>query len=343
MTPPKIIAIQFKYLGDAVFITPSLYAIKKQFPDAEIHVLVSNETAPLLIHIPWITKVWILPRTRGKLQLSKLLPLLFALYREHFTHSVDFVGNDRGSILSFLIHTKTRLGPVSIDPKLLQRIAYNQPIAISSLPVSWVDRHLSMLNQAWNTPFPNSRRMRISSDKSLSITAKSILNNHSIICHLGTSQPKKEWPIQYWQELFYLAKKSDIKLAFTTGPNLREQSLLLDLKKAEPEIFAIPAINDLNLFLALLNQAKLIIVGDTGPLHFASALGTKVIGLFGTDDSVKHAAPIYCQDDVIIATNCCCTGNLSHQNTCHSNTPCMQSITPHQVFELLANKLDIQP
>jgi heptosyltransferase-3 len=341
MIKPKILAIQFKYLGDAVFITPSLHAIKKQFPDSEIHVLVSNEVAPLLIHITWITKIWILPRIHKKPQLSKLLPLLFSLCRENFTHSVDFVGNDRGAILSFLIHTKIRLGPVSSKPKFLQRIAYNQPIAISSLPVSWIDRHLSMLNQAWNTPILNSKRMYISSDKNLCLMAESMLNNHSIICHIGTSQPKKEWPIKYWQELFYLAKTSNIKLAFTAGPNLREQNLLLDLKKAEPEIFALPPINDLNLFLAILNQAKLVIVGDTGPLHFASALGTNVIGLFGTYDSIKHAAPIYCKDDAIISNNCYCINDLLHQNICHSDTPCMQSISPRQVFELLRNKLDI--
>ena len=41
----KILAIQFKYFGDAVFLTPALLAIKDKFPSSEIHLLVAKEIA----------------------------------------------------------------------------------------------------------------------------------------------------------------------------------------------------------------------------------------------------------------------------------------------------------
>ena len=62
----KILAIQFKYLGDAVFMTPALQAIHLKYPDAEIHILVAEEVAPIFEHLAIIKKVWPLPRTRYK-------------------------------------------------------------------------------------------------------------------------------------------------------------------------------------------------------------------------------------------------------------------------------------
>ena len=43
----KILAIQFKYFGDAVFLIPSLLAIKEKFPDSELHLLVAKEISPV--------------------------------------------------------------------------------------------------------------------------------------------------------------------------------------------------------------------------------------------------------------------------------------------------------
>ena len=85
--PMKILAIQFKYLGDAVFITPSLKALHQQYPEAEIHVLVAEEVLPVFRHIPFIKKAWGLPRTRGKAKLTQTLPFLSQLRKEKFLES----------------------------------------------------------------------------------------------------------------------------------------------------------------------------------------------------------------------------------------------------------------
>ena len=52
--PEKILALQFKYFGDAVLMTPALRALRGHFPAAEIHLLVPAELAPLFQHLPWL-------------------------------------------------------------------------------------------------------------------------------------------------------------------------------------------------------------------------------------------------------------------------------------------------
>ena len=82
----------------------------KKFSQVELHLLVPVEIAPLFRHLPWLTRVWAMPRRRGSANLGATLPLLRALRRERFTRSVDFAGNDRGAILSRLIGARQRLG-----------------------------------------------------------------------------------------------------------------------------------------------------------------------------------------------------------------------------------------
>ncbi|MEI9865240.1 MAG: glycosyltransferase family 9 protein [Limisphaerales bacterium] len=111
MEPPKkILALQFKYFGDAVLMTPALRAIREKFPQSELHVLVPDTIAPVLQHLPWVTRVWPMPRQRGRASFSQTWPVVRALRCERFDHSVDFASNDRGAILSFLIGAKTTAG-----------------------------------------------------------------------------------------------------------------------------------------------------------------------------------------------------------------------------------------
>lgn len=337
-TKYKILVIQFKYLGDAVFITPSLQAIHQQYPGAEIHVLVAKEVAPIFENLPFITKTWAFPRTRGKAKLVKSWPFVKELRKENFDLSIDFVGNDRGGILSLLVGAKSRFSSIEHKPTFLQKLAYTRTIQTNLLPTTWVKRHLKMMVILMGTSETPAPKMLIVANPLLAPRAKQLLQEHPIICHLGTSQEKKEWPIGRWVEFYQLASEAGYKLAFSAGTNERERNLIASLKTAVLDAFVLPPVNDLALYLSVLNQAKVVVSGDTGPLHFAAGLGKKVIGLFAVHDGVEHYAPIYRKNEVIIGSACSCTGDLVHFPTCKSSTPCMSSISAQQVFDLLKKR-----
>jgi heptosyltransferase III len=330
--PEKILALQFKYLGDAVFITPALRALQAHWPDAELHVLVADEVAPLLQNLPWLKKVWRLPRTRGRARVGETWPVVRALRREKFDRAVDFGGNDRGAILSWLSGAKIRLAPD--HHRLLAKICYTQRVSVETLPASWVQRNVQLL-AAWQVPPLSSTRLEIGLDPVLQKSTMAPFPPGMILCHVSTSNDRKQWPPQHWASFYQLARAAGFNLMFATGHSSRERDFLSQIKTLVPTAPVLPETKDLNLFLVWLKQAAVFISGDTGPFHFAAALGVPVIGLFGTGDSLRRAAPIYLPEQILTAADCACDRLNKNVSVCGESNPCMATIAPAQVLARL--------
>jgi len=331
----KILALQFKYFGDAVLLTPALRALRESYPEADIHLLVPAEIAPLFQHLPWLTRVWAMPRRRGRASLRETWPLIRALRRERFDRSVDFAGNDRGAILSFLAGAGRRLGWAERGGFIGRRFLYTDPVAPEAGPMHESVR-LARLLAGWRVPPPRSLEAEVHADPALADDAAKIVPQARFaICHVASSQPKKEWPLAHWAALLRLSSAAGHRLVFTTAKGEREQALMTELRRLAPQAEILPLIAELPLFLAVLRRAALFISGDTGPLHFAAGLGVPTISLFGPSLAVQWA-PIGEKHHSLTGGACRCDGNFPD---CRSATHCLAEITPQRVFASLEKAL----
>ena len=328
--PLKILAIQFKYFGDAVLMIPALRAIRERWPGGSLHALVPEEVAPLLQHLPWLTCVWALPRRRGHARLKPTWPILRALRRERFDHSVDFGGNDRGAILSLLCGARQRLGPIHPGGFIGRRFCYTHRVSPAPLDQHETLRLLHTLS-AWGITPPRSLEIEIRTDPALDAFAAQLLPERRVICHLAAGQPKKEWPVAHWACLYQMAAAAGLRLVFTTGKGAREQSLADVLKKLAPDAPVLPPTPALATFLAVLKRAEVFIAGDTGPLHFASGVGVPTIALFGPTSPVQWA-PLGPNHQVLLGARCNCDGCA---DVCKSASHCLAAISPDQVLSRL--------
>jgi len=335
----KILALQFKYFGDAVLMTPALRALRESYPEADIQLLVPAEIAPLFEHLPWLTRVWAVPRRRGRANLRETLPLIRALRRERFDRSVDFAGNDRGAILSFLVGARRRLGWAEHGGFFGRRFLYTDRVEPKAGTMHESLR-LAQLLAGWSVPLPRSLEAEIRADPALADEAGRILpDRQAIICHIASSQPKKEWPVVHWAGLLRLASSAGRRMVFTTAKGKREQSLMAELEALAPGAEILPLIGELPLFLAVLERAALFVSGDTGPLHFAAGLGVPTIALFGPSRAVQWA-PIGEKHRSLTGGVCGCDGNSPD---CHSSKHCLAEITPEQVFAALEPRKSAAP
>jgi len=327
---PKILALQFKYFGDAVLLIPALRALREHWPDAELHALLPEQIAPLFHRLPWLDRVWPMPRQRGRARPGLSWPVIRALRRERFDRSVDFAGNDRGALLSLLCGAPIRLGLLTPGGFFGRRFCYTQRVSPGPRDRHETLRLLSVLSP-WGITATRSLETEIHPDPALADAAQKLLPEPGIICHLASSQPKKEWPLTHWAALHRLAAASGIPLIFGTGVGAREEARLTEFRQLAPTASLLPTIPDLALYLAVLRRARAFVSGDTGPLHFAAGLGVPTLALFGPSSSTRWA-PVGARHAFLSGSSCGCGDGA----VCESASPCIAAIPPEQVLARLA-------
>jgi ADP-heptose:LPS heptosyltransferase len=328
---PKLLAIQFKYLGDLVVATPALRALRRAFPQWELHVLVPEEAAPLVEGLDWIDRVWRFPRIRGRLNPGASWSLIKQLRRERFAVSIDFVGNDRGALLSIMVGAKRRIGVIAPLGFHLRSRCYTDRVEEFD-----TSRHESLRTWAVTAPLdvpcPEDMTPEIAADPKLASAAAAALGGTQVLCYVTASQPKREWSIEHWIQFAQRARALTPSIAFTGGSSLREKQVLEAIAKRKTGTSILPPPEPLELLLAVIAQTKLFISGDTGPMHFAAALGVPTLSLFGPTSATRWA-PLDARHRWIQGGLCPCSG---HSPVCVAARSCLGQITPDRVYDEFA-------
>ena len=101
--------------------------------------------------------------------------------------------------------------------------------------------------------------------------------DQAIVLLPGAGKANKQWPIERFQ---HLARQIGERAMTVWGPGEEELARSVGARLAPP--------TSLRELAAVLQSADLVIGGDTGPLHLAAALGTKVIGLYGPTSEKRN-------------------------------------------------------
>ena len=102
---------------------------------------------------------------------------------------------------------------------------------------------------------------------------------------------------------------------------------------------------DLLVLAALLERVELLITGDTGPMHLASAVGTPVVAVFGPSDPVRYA-PSGVSDRVVRVDLPCspCNRIRLPPARCVGHTPdCLVGVSVDRVLEAALSVLSAAP
>src|SRR4030095_16468347 len=88
----KILLIRLRLIGDVVFTTPAIGAIRRRFPGARITYLVEAPAEPVVLHHPGIDEIIVVERPRGLSRLSYDVALARRLRAGRFDLVIDFHG-----------------------------------------------------------------------------------------------------------------------------------------------------------------------------------------------------------------------------------------------------------
>ncbi|HUH67036.1 MAG TPA: glycosyltransferase family 9 protein [Syntrophales bacterium] len=106
----NILIIQLGDIGDVVWTTPTVWASKETYPEANVSILVRRGFGSLLEADPSVHKIFEVPNTQGNLasNVGAELRLIRKLRREKFDLVLDLRSGDRGAFMAFLTGAPVR-------------------------------------------------------------------------------------------------------------------------------------------------------------------------------------------------------------------------------------------
>ncbi len=335
-TPRRILAVKSKHLGDVICSQPAFWALHRNFPDAQLDVLVTHGLKEL-VGFPWIHRVLETPR-KGK-RMSRLRAEL-SLARQIMTGGydlfVDFTWSDRAMWYALLSRAHERWAiQVTAGFFLKPRVYTNYGGKPNR---SWhVIEHERAFLLKMGLPsydpeffFPETPQENIQIRNWLS--SAGISPNRLVVVH-----PTSRWLFKCWNDekvagFIDWLRAEGWQPVMTCGPAEKEMEKarrVLALTRSQP----VARLGDLSLLslAALLRQARFFFGMDSAPTHLAAAVRCPAVVLFGPSQTDRWRP--YGKSHVVITSPCACLKLRTLACDKTKVVPCLDSISLAQVQE----------
>ncbi len=276
----KILAVRNDRFGEFLLNIPAFRALKEKYTQAKITLVVNPYVKELAECIAVVDEVITWESRRHKF--GEILKLSRELRSGKFDLCVIFNPSKEFNIISFLSGIPIRVGyarKLGIllthklkDEKYLglkHEIEYNLDL-VSLVGAETQDKELSLEieDDTINSLF-----------KEFGIKE----SDNLVAVHPLTSDPIKQWPQQYFIQLVKrLTMELDVRAIVigATEEVSKQEGFISDVHAS-----LVNMINKTNLrqLAAVLKKCKLLISGDSGPVHLASCVGTPVVAIFRND------------------------------------------------------------
>ena len=276
-------------IGNTLTSTPLIAAMRARFPGAQLDYFGADTTAFLLENLP-LDSVFRMSRS-FILRPWAYVRLLGDLRRRKYDLAVA-VGNGSFSdmICMRALNARYRMGSgqwaegtcnILVD-SIGRCHAYDVPVAMARvLGVDCRDK----------PAYAVSREER---DKALARMAEiGLAVSYSVAPFLALfvgGHKHKRWPLECWEDLVRKLRSvsPQARILVFLGP---EESAMGKAMRANPLFSGIPVVDPLPLrdFAAMLQQARLVVAPDTGPMHLAVALDVPTIAVLNSKKSLSYA------------------------------------------------------
>lgn len=326
----RILIVNVNWVGDVIFSTPFIRAVREAYPDAYIACLIHPRCKEMLESNPRINELIVYDEEYGHRGIPGKLRLVLELRKRRFDLAFLLHRSFTKALIVFLSGARERVGYSTKNRGILLTRAVPEP----AVAAHKVEYFLALAIAYGIYPKDNSYEFFVGQSDKNSIETflarNGVLPTDKIvvICPGGNWDPKR-WPKDNF------AKLSD-RLMDELGARVviagarKDISLADDIKKrmmAKPIVAC--GTTTLKELGALLGRADLVIANDTGPMHMAVAMKAKVIALFGPT-SPELTGPYGAGNYKVIARYKDC-GIPCYDHSCR-DYKCMGAITVDEVY-----------
>jgi heptosyltransferase-2 len=337
----RILVKGTNWVGDTIISFPAVSALRQHFPKARISVLSKPRLAELWKAHPAVDEVmpYELPagarRILGELRIGRLIR------QRDIDLAVIFPRSFSSALMIFLGGVPHRIGYKSEGRGLL----LTEGIACTS---ELLRRHrmyyylhlIEALGRHPSPPLPS-----LSLDKAQERWAEALLADAGLKSKVliglnpgATYGEAKCWPPERFAELGRrLIKDQGASILIFGSPRLQEKALNATIARGIGEgCLDLTGETSLLQLAALLRCCRLLVTNDTGTMHVAAAVGTRVAAIFGPTDP-RTTSPLG-RGHVIIRGDASCSPCL--RRVCPLDHRCMDLITVEEVDSRIEMRLN---
>ncbi|MFL6568605.1 MAG: glycosyltransferase family 9 protein [Chthoniobacterales bacterium] len=272
----NILLVQLKRIGDLILTVPAITAVRRQWPDASISLLVAHGGGELLPAIESID--------RGFVMHSNLADLKnwFALMRGGFDACVDFTHNDRSAFFVVMSRSRRRITPRYVELQSRFRAKwYNEFVDAPVREMHTIDKHLAFVEPLGVRDA--SREIKLTIPPQVSAHAEKMVSGDFVLIHPGSARAEKFWQPECWAAVIdYIQSTTGLQCVITGGTTRFEQRQIIAIKSHHRKpVLDLSGKTNLLELAALVQNARLLLTVDSAPMHFAAAFHTPQVALFG--------------------------------------------------------------
>lgn len=348
----RILIINPFGIGDVLFTTPLIHAIKDAFPGVEIGYLCNRRSYPVLKENPYLDYFFIYERdefaaSRKKsffAWLKSLRVFINGIKAKQFDAALDFSLNTQYGFFSWRAGIKERIGydykrRGRFLTKRLKLSGYQEKHIVEYYAglLEFLGISLKYRNLEFFLNEEDQKRIN-------GLLAKDNIKEDDLLVGIipgaGKSWGKdaylKHWPAENFAHLADKIVENYSAKIIIMGDFCEKETAkkAIGMMKYRPLDFS--GSTSLGELAALIGRMRLVIANDGGPLHLAAALGKKTVSFFGpVDPKVYGPYPADEKRHIVLRKNLECSPCYRNfrLRPCRRNKECLAAISVQEALE----------
>jgi heptosyltransferase-2 len=279
----NIFLIRTDRVGDVILTTPAVRAIRQTFPKARVTMMVAAANASLMDGNPDINQLMVDDRWGKHKGMGGFWRLVREVRCQHFDIAVNFIPKKRTNLLCFLAGIPRRVGYLNNKYGfLLSHQILDSRHQGTMHESEYCLQVVKTLGATTDTlmPFLSVKPDDESWAKDVLSHAGYDSSSIMVAVHAGASCPTKRWPVARFADLLKQMRRTYFcHIVLVGGPETIASSRELGKQLGDP-VLDMTGKTTLGRLAGLLQECRLLISNDSGPVHMADALGIPVVSIF---------------------------------------------------------------
>ena len=327
----RILVVRLRSIGDTVLATPSLIALRRFLPGAQIDIMLEDWVAPLLEGFDAVDNVL----TVKKGDTKDRLRAMFELSKRGYDVAYNLHGSTTATFFTAASRAKSRVGFEHYSYKFLYNHLAPPASEIWKQPKTHsAEQQLALLG--WTgVPVSDKPKSHLviteAAQNSLEQKLKSKIQNPKskiALIHPVAAFDTKQWATEKFANVIEFLYQNDLpSIAVGTPKEQATLENLKDLARVPINIFT-----DLSLpeITALAARAKIFVGNDSGIAHIAAAVETPSVVIFGSSN-VAHWRPWTNAPYEIVTENLACAPCAGYKCKQFAEPQCIRRVSVETV------------